>query len=45
MSELIPIAIVAAIVIIGVFILRKRLSSGGSGGNGGSRGRPGADKH
>ncbi|WP_368933571.1 hypothetical protein [Brevundimonas naejangsanensis] len=45
MSTLIPLAILAAIVVIGVVVLRKRLSTGGSGGNGGSRGRPGADKH
>jgi len=44
-SQFIPLAIGAAAIVIGVIVLRSRLSSGGAGGNGGSRGRPGADKH
>lgn len=45
MSPYIPLAIIAAVLIVGIFIARNRRSSGGSGGIGGSRGRPGADKH
>lgn len=45
MSPYIPLAIIAAVLIVGVFIVRKRRTSGGAGGIGGSRGRPGADKH
>jgi len=45
MSDLFPLIIIAAVIVIGAVVLRRRQPSVGFGGNGGSRGRPGADKH
>lgn len=42
---LIPVAVVAAGLVIAVVVFRKKSGGGSASGPSGSRGRPGADKH